>query len=581
MNNDGPLGQAALPPNGRRGNSNIMLCVRPFALAAAVATALMLTGRAASAQKTGGRSEVFAGSEFESYLRYLQTLGKSRPTTWSIRAMSPGQIDALAPSDTVHPWRGRYSFAKQTGTGMAWDYIRPSVGFIANTAYPFGSNDGPVWAGKGLTAWAQAGLALRWGPFSATLAPVAFRTQNAEFDLMNNGQVGDLQFADGQFPFEIDRPQRFGDGTYARFDPGESTLRVDVAGIGAGISTASQWWGPTTEYPYILGNNAGGFPHVFVGTSKPASIGIGALHGRVVYGELSQSRYSPISGRDYFENYDNPGRLRFTAGLIGVAQIRGIKGFEIGGARFFHAAVDSNGIQGSDIGLPFQNFLKSRLTAEGDTVFGDDRSLLQNQLASVFFRWAPPASGVEIYGEYGREDFSADLRDFALEPDHSSTVNIGFRKAWLRGTNMNAIRAEVFTFEVPAGTRTRGEGLIYLHQPLRQGHTSRGQMLGANTAAGSGSAQFLAVERFTDSGRLKGFLSRVVQRQISAREPWYVSGAPAENTTDVQYSFGAELTRFLGPFDVTGRAVLTSNANRYFADDAGNANLALIIRQGF
>jgi hypothetical protein len=236
-----------------------------------------------------------------------------------------------------------------------------------NSAYPFGSNDGAVWAGKGLTAWAQAGFAVRWGPFSASLAPIAFRSQNAEFDLMSNGQIGSLQFADGQFPLEIDRPQRFGEGAYARIDPGESTLRVDVAGIGAGISTASQWWGPTTEFPYILGNNAGGFPHFFIGTSKPANIGIGTAHARIVYGQLSQSRYSPVTGRDYFESSDNPGKLRFMAGVVGTAQIKGIRGFEIGGARFFHAALDSNGIQGSDIALPWQNLLKSRLPVEADS----------------------------------------------------------------------------------------------------------------------------------------------------------------------------------------------------------------------
>jgi hypothetical protein len=32
----------------------------------------------ATAQNVGGRNEVFAGSELESYLRYLQTLGKSK-----------------------------------------------------------------------------------------------------------------------------------------------------------------------------------------------------------------------------------------------------------------------------------------------------------------------------------------------------------------------------------------------------------------------------------------------------------------------------------------------------------------------
>lgn len=535
----------------------------------------------AKAQSSGGYGEVFVGSEFENYLRYLQTLGKSAPSVWSIRGLSPSQLDALAPSDTLHPWSHRYDFSRPARTGFALGFVRPTVGFIANTGYPFGSNDGAIWAGKGMTAWAQAGVTFRAGPFSGSFAPIAFRAANTDFELMDNGQIGDLKFADGQFPTEIDKPQRFGTGPYSRFDLGESTLRVDVEGVGAGISTASQWWGPAIDFPYILGNNAGGFPHIFLGTSKPAGIGIGTLHGRLVYGQLLQSEYSPVTGRDYFESYLRPGRVRFMAGAVGTMTIKGIRGLEFGGGRFFHAATDSNGFQLSDIKLPLQNLLKARIAAEGDTVFGDDRSLLQNQLASIFFRWAPPSAGIEIYGEYGREDFSSDIRDFMLQPDHSATINLGFRKAWLKGTRINAVRAEIFNYSATASGRTRGEGLIYLHQPLQQGHTYRGQMLGANVGAGSGSAQLLAVERFTTGGKLKGFFSRTTQGEISLRLPPYENGPRLENPVDVQYSLGAELTRFVGPFDVSGRAVLTSEKNRHFLEDKGNVNLALTVRQGF
>jgi hypothetical protein len=545
------------------------------------AAAFVLPGASLDAQASGGRSEVFAGSEFESYLRYLQTLGKSTPSVWSLRGLSPGQIDALAPSDSVHPWARRYSFASTKRPGLVIDYVRPTVGFILNTAFPYGSNDGALWAGKGLTAYAQAGFALRYGPLSGTFAPLAFRSENKDFPLMDNGQIGDLKFADGQFPLEIDKPQRFGDGPYARFDFGESELRVDIVGIGAGISNASQWWGPTTEFPYILGNNSGGFPHIFFGTSKPANIGIGTMHGKLVYGQLLQSKYSPVSGRDYFESYLRPGRVRFMAGAVGAMQIKGLRGLEIGGMRFFHAATDSTGFKASDLKLPLQNLLKSRIQAEGDTVFGDDRSLLQNQLASIFFRWAPPSSGVEIYGEYGREDFSSDIRDFLLQPDHSSTINLGFRKAWLKGMRMNVVRAEIFNYEAPASGRTRGEGLIYLHQPLQQGHTSRGQMLGSNVGAGSGSAQLFAIERYTPGGKLKTFFSRVTQGEISLRQPAYDTGPPLPHPTDVQYSLGGEVTRFVGPFDVTGRAAFTSEANRHFLADKSNFNVGFVVRQGF
>ncbi|HEY0243679.1 MAG TPA: hypothetical protein VGC52_13525, partial [Gemmatimonadaceae bacterium] len=203
------------------------------------------------------------------------------------------------------------------------------------------------------------------------------------------------------------------------------------------------------------------------------------------------------------------------------------------------------------------------------------------QLASIFFRWAPPGKGIELYGEYGREDFSADVRDFMLEPDHSSTANIGFRKAWQKGLNITALRGEFHNYEAPSSGRTRGEGLIYIHQPLVQGHTYRGQLLGANVGIGSGLAYLVAFERFTQSGKLKVFTSRVTQREISARGPEYVTGEALEKPVEVQQSIGAELSRFVGTFDVSGRIILTSNMNRYFLADKSNANFALTVRQGF
>jgi hypothetical protein len=553
---------------------------RFLALACAV---LPLVAQPARAQTVGGRAEVFAGSEFESYLRYLQTLGKSKSGVWGIRPLSPGQIDKLAPGDSAHPWARRYDFAPAAkSSGFTYEFVRPTTGVIGNTSYPFGGNDGPIWAGKGITAWAQAGVLLRWGPLSASIAPIAFRSANSDFELMDNGKSGLLSYADGQFPEEIDRPQRFGVAAYSRADLGESTIRIDASGFTAGLSTASQWWGPTVEFPYVLGNNAGGFPHLFLGTAHPVNIGFGTVHGHVQYGYLYQSPFSPIKGQKYFESYDHPGRVRFMAGVVGAMQIKGVPGLEFGGMRFFHSPIDSSGLGSDDITLPLQNLLKSRLPVETDTAVADDvRSIFQNQLASVFLRWAPPRTGLEFYTEYGREDFSADVRDFMLEPDHSSTLNVGFRKAWLRGVNMNALRGEFFNYEAPSSGRTRGEGLIYIHQPLRQGHTYRGQLLGANVGVGSGNAYVVAFERYTPAGKWKLFTSRATQRELSARAPSYESGPALTNPVDVQHSLGAELTRFVSTFDITGRVILTSELNRYFLSDKSNVNFALTLRQGF
>jgi len=535
------------------------------------------TGTANAQTNAGGRNEVFAGSDLESYLRYLQTSEKATPYPWSIRSFSPSEIDAIAVADSTHPWAARFSLGKQSSTGFSWDYIRPRLTFYLNTSYAFGGNDGTVWQGKGLTTAFQSGVSGRWGPLSGTLAPIAFRAENQSFPLMPNGETTRLRFADGQFPLMIDLPQRFGTAPYSRIDIGESTLRADLYGLALGISTASQWWGPTQNFPYVLGNNAGGFPHVFFGTSKPANLWLAKFHARVVYGELDQSQFSSVVGPKYFENFGLAGRRRFMAGLVALIQPRGAPGLEIGGARFFHAALDSSGVSSHNLGLPFQQIFKFSLKKESDTaVFGDTRALKENQLASLYIRWAPPGSGLDIYGEYGREDHSANKRDLLMQIDHSATQNFGIRKAWFAPGRINAVRAEVFNYESPAGSRTRGEGQIYLHGILRQGHTNRGQLLGADVGLGSGSAQTVAYDRYTRSGKLTAFFTRTVAHEARTL---YRSGAPTENAMDVMNSFGAEMTRFFGPLDVTARATFTGELNRNLRGDQSNGNFMLSVRQ--
>jgi hypothetical protein len=549
-----------------------------------LAGASLLAPSSSKAQiNVGGRNEVFAGSDLESYLRYLQSLGKSKTYPWDMRAFSPWEIDQLAPADANHPWAARYDLQQRTHPGLEWSYVRPTVGVYVNSNFPYGGNDGAVWQGRGLTSSFQGGISARWGHFSGVLAPVAFRSENQSFPLMQNGETGRLAFADGQLPTYIDRPQRFGLDPYSQLDWGQSELRFDGFGITAGVSTANMWWGPTNSFPYILGNNAAGFKHIFFGTQHPANIWIGTFHGRLIYGQLDQSEFSPITGPKYFVSYEEPGKLRFMAGVVASFQPRGVNGLEIGGSRFFHGPTDQLGYWFSvhDLFLPLQDLYKINLPIESDTlIFGGSQALKENQLASVFLRWAPVGSGFEVYGEYGREDHALDKRDLILEPDHSSSMNVGFRHAWGGASVIKAIRGEALSIEATGGTRTRGEGQTYVHGVLRQGHTERGQMLGADLGPGSGSAQELAFDRYTNRGRFTAFVRRQVQHE--ERFPTIYRRGPAlEKAVDVMNSLGAEMNRFIGPFDVLGRMVVTTDMNRYFRADQGNFNFALQIRQNF
>jgi hypothetical protein len=264
------------------------------------------------------------------------------------------------------------------------------------------------------------------------------------------------------------------------------------------------------------------------------------------------------------------------AGLLATLLPRGAPGLEIGGARFFHAARDSTGFGSHVLRLPFESLFSLQRTDSG--VSGNISNLRDNQLASVFLRWAPPGSGFDVYGEYGREDYSGDARDLTLEPDHAATVNIGFQKTWLSRGVMRVIRGEVFNYEFPAGDRTRKEGLIYLHGVLRQGHTNRGQLLGADVGSGSGSAQTLAFDRYGTSGRLTAFVSRIVSHEALTM---YQSGPAASRVVDAMNSIGVEAVRFIGPFDLTARVVLTDDLDRNFLADRANGNFVLAVRQDF
>src|SRR6266513_1027749 len=119
----------------------------------------MRSGAAAQSASAYGRSEIFVDSDLEQYLRYLQTESRVPIHPWSIRAFSPLEVDSLAPRTKDHPWATRYELAPARHFGpLAVDFVRPTLTLRYNSAFPYGSNDGPIWAGRGLTSL-QAGVA--------------------------------------------------------------------------------------------------------------------------------------------------------------------------------------------------------------------------------------------------------------------------------------------------------------------------------------------------------------------------------------------------------------------------------------
>ncbi|MBA3657270.1 MAG: hypothetical protein H0W69_07950 [Gemmatimonadaceae bacterium] len=530
---------------------------------------IALYSRESSAQAAPVVDNQMMLPELEQYERFAQTLLSAPAAAWTIRGFTDEQRSRLAALPAVHPWSARLQPRSPNAPVFALLPLRAELVF--NSTFPYGENDGAVWAGKGLTTVLQAGFMSHWHNVSLRVAPIFSRAENSDFPLMSNGLSGKSVFADGEYPAFIDRPQRFGEGAYQIIDPGQSSLTVEGRGLAGGISTANQQWGPADRYQFVLGDNAAGFPHIFIGSSRPLDAGVAHFDARFIWGALSQSAFSPVGGSQYFVDGENPGRRRFASGMVATVLPKGIPGMELGIARFFHSAWPEEGLRAGDFTALFQKVFKKNLPKEAPLAGSDNtQGVRDNQLFSVFTRWAPPGSGFEAYGEFGRDDHSFDFRDFIQEPDHGGSSRLlGVRKMWLNGF---AIRAEGINYEAPQLTRLRPEGAVYLHSVLRQGHTQKGQPLGANAGVGSGAAAFVAADKYTSAGRTTFAWSRTVAHSTGL---FYRGGPELKNAPDVYHTLSGETLRFRGPMDLSAKVNLTLDFNRYFQSDVFNLNLSI------
>lgn len=536
-------------------------------LLAFLSTPDALLGQAAEPVRTPVAFEVFAGEGLDPYLRTLQNTGHAASYPWSARGFSPDDVERLAVPDSLHPWSRRYSFSTARERPYELGLIRPRLDAVFNSAFPYGGNDGPLWAGRGLTSGLRFGAFGRLGPLTLVLAPVVFRAENRAFELAPAAGDDLGAFRNALTPGNVDLPQRFGSDAYQRVDLGYSTLRLEIAGAVAGASTAAEHWGPSQIHPLVLGPNPGGFAHAFVGTARPVNLWIGHVHGRVVAGRLEASELMPVRDID-------PRRLM--TGLVVAFQPRGLPGLEVGITRFQHMEWPGGGLRASDLLKPFG-------TTIGERTRDEVRDHADNELASAFFRWNLPDAGFEIFGEWVRIDGAVDTRTFLMEPDDLAGYALGMRRVWEGPkSRLTVLRGEVFS--TVSSHRERGGARLqfayrarpmYQHGRLVQGHTHRGQLL-ASPAGHGGQGSTLGLDRYHEGGRWTVEWERRLERDRTVRPP---TSEPAD--ADVAYAVGFEMVRFTGAVDLELGIRGVYNLNRYLQDDAFNLNLRVGVSAGF
>lgn len=366
---------------------------------------------------------------------------------------------------------------------------------VANGAYPVNRNSGAAWDGAGWNMGARGGLWLRLGPLSAALAPEVHHQGNRSFQFVESIRETRTAFAYPWHP-NIDFPQRHGPDAFTTIAPGQSFVRADLGALGLGVSTENLWLGVAQRMPLLISSTAPGFPHAFLEMNRPVDIYIGDLGVQMLWGQLRES--------DYFD-FDPDNDRRLFGALVLSFEPRLFPGLHLGAARVHHRTWRPDGMEAAD----FIEAIIDIPLSEVDAIGGMNQP--GNSLGAVFARWVLPESGFEAFFEWGREDYAWDLEDVLKEPDHSRAYVLGFQKLVERASGSRLrLWGELAHLEAAAASLRSGRGVqtVYVHNRVQQGHTHRGQLLGAWIGPGS-TAQVLGLDRFTSHGRVGGYVERV------------------------------------------------------------------------
>jgi len=440
-------------------------------------------------KKVSAQSLPVTSHALNDYYRMMQLAGKiDSDISFTVRPLSDSALktanvfdpDGTLKSDhwiETHPVlfdkdRGQFSILP-----LAWQQQ-------FNSNHPYGWNDGAIIPAKGYQTLVSGGFYLKYGVLSIQLQPEFIYAVNPAFNEFAPGR-SDAEMIDYyRYHNLIDNPERFGNGPYSKVFWGQSSIRLTFGSFSVGLSNENLWWGPGIRNALILSDNAPGFKHITLNTVRPVKSVLGYFEGQIIFGRLDGTNYPPTAvteladGTNLFASKDQSWRY-FTGFNINYHP-KWIPGLALGLTRTFDAYYhDVKGFSGY---VPFFTPYSKKATAgaQGDPFPRD-------QYTSFYARWLFKKVQAEIYFEYGLNDNSYNLRDFAGSPDHSRAYIFGLRKLFpVNGSSGQHIlfSAEITQLSQSPDRLVRNANGWYLHSEVTQGQTNEGQVLGAGTGSG-------------------------------------------------------------------------------------------------
>jgi len=416
----------------------------------------------------------------EDYYDFLSLQGLTERPALNYRTLSDSVWIVEAAAE--HPWQGNNLGAWHSLFGdFRLRAYGPELFMSGNTAAPYGQNDGVLWQGRGFNALLKGGARFEGYGVELTILPHLAFSQNAAFDFIQPAYSGPDFLDKGEKygyygVWGIDAPQRFGDKPFFDWDLGDSEIRYAWKTLTIGFGTQAIWLGPAQLNPIIHSNNAASYPKLDIGLRRQAMViprlgwHIGDIEFRTWWGYLSES--------DWFDNNDSNDHNLITGIAVAYSFPSIFKGLTVGFNRIMLSKWNEMNY-GSVFTLlwPFMD----------DSAGSDD----SDQRASIIVDYLLPIVEVNVYFEWGRNDFSPD--NPLIYPFHTEAYTFGVKKSL---KFLNSLYGEILfeiskadatpDYLIPGGWPTT----FYAHHIIAQGHTNRGQWLGPGIGTG-GNSQYL------------------------------------------------------------------------------------------
>ncbi|WP_236613257.1 MULTISPECIES: capsule assembly Wzi family protein [Rhodonellum] len=379
-----------------------------------------------------------------------------------------------------------------------------------NTKRPYGWGDYGMIPSRGGQQYISSGLFIKYKFIHLQLQPDLVLAQNKAYQGFSREFRDGIQAARFIFWNFGDYPERFGSAGYSKFSLGQSKLSAQFGAFEAGISTQNLWWGPGQWNALTFSNNAQGFPHLSLNTTKPAKTFLGNFEGQLIMGRIEESGLKPSQHADLNDRFftDFTGDWKYVNGITVSYSPKWIPGLFLGFSRTFQQYRERMGDGFRDYFPILDPFQKESIFENGNTVEFDGAG--RDQTATLFFRWVIPKHHTEFYAEFGRRDHAFNWRDAILTPEHARAYLMGFSKLipLSKENQYVQLRGEMTHQQESINRYIRYRGLgggISWHTHTRaRGFANYGQPLGVGIGVGSNvqTLELAIVENFNKYGIL-------------------------------------------------------------------------------